>query len=193
MNKWSEAGRMIRAGAAATALVAALAATPAAAAWQGYFCKDGVGFSFTVPGELKQEKAAYNSTMAGRRDSTVFTAVDDNVEFKIIVVDFPGRARDENALIMEASKSYQDRAKVLLDTDARVESTYGRKLTIDLPDNGGRSMSAIFFKDNHLIELRATVLPGGETQSAALGRFVDSLAFYDSYRDDNAKELKLSN
>jgi hypothetical protein len=185
---------MIRAGFQVAAFVTALSlsTTSAEADWHGYFCKDGAGFSFTVPGDLKREKAAYNSTMAGHRDSTVFTSVENNVEFKIIVVDFAGRARDENALITEASASYRDRANVLLDTDARVESSYGRKLTIDLPDNGGRSMSAIFFKDNHLIQLRATVLPGGDTQSSDMGRFVDSLAFYDAYRDDSAKELNLS-
>lgn len=185
---------MIRAGFQVAAFVTALSlsTTSAEADWHGYFCKDGAGFSFTVPGDLKRERAAYNSTMAGHRDSTVFTSFENNVEFKIIVVDFAGRARDENALITEASASYRDRANVLLDTDARVESSYGRKLTIDLPDNGGRSMSAIFFKDNHLIQLRATVLPGGDTQSSDMGRFVDSLAFYDAYRDDSAKELNLS-
>ena len=177
---------------AAFAAMLALSTGSAKADWQGYFCKDGAGFSFAVPGELKREKAAYTSTMAGQRDLTVFTSVEDNVEFKIIVVDFSGRARDENALITEASASYRDRANVLLDIEARVESSYGRKLTIDLPDNGGRSMSAIFFKDNHLIQLRATVLPGGDLQSSYMGRFVDSLAFYDSYREDGAKELKLS-
>jgi hypothetical protein len=168
------------------------ATTSAHADWRGYYCKDGVGFSFTAPGELKREKSAYSSKMAGRRDAVVFTSREDDVEFQIIVVGFPGRASDENALIKEASGAYIDRAKVLLDTDARVESTYGRKLTIDLPDNGGRSMNAIFFKDNHLIQLRANVLPGGDSQSASMGRFVDSLAFYDSYKDDNATELKLS-
>jgi hypothetical protein len=80
---------------------------------------------------------------------------------------------------------------VLLDEDARIESSYGRKVTVDLPNNGGRSMSAIYFKDNHLIQLQATVLPGGDSDSAYMGRFVDSLAFYDSYIADGATELKL--
>lgn len=171
----------------------ALAVTPAQAAWHGYFNKQGVAFSITAPGELKGEKSKYHSAIAGERDSVVFTSVEDNIEFKITVVNFTGRASDEAALIKEASAAYQDKTKVLLDTDARVESSYGRKLTVDLPNNAGRSMTAIFFKDNHLIQCRATVLPGGDYQSSDMGRFVDSLAFYESYIVDGATELKLPN
>jgi hypothetical protein len=167
------------------------AVTPAEAAWHGYFSKAGVAFSFSAPGELKGEKSTYHSALAGDRSSTVFTSVEDNVQFKITVVDFAGRAKDEDALIKEASQTYRDKTRVLLDTDARVEASYGRKLTVDLPNNGGRSMTAIFFKDNHLIQLEATVLQGGDLQSGGMGRFVDSLAFYDSYTADGATELKL--
>ena len=178
----------IWAGLTGTALV--LAITPAAAAWHGYFNRAGVEFSVNAPADLKGQKNSYSSTMAGSRDAVVFKNVEDNVEFKVTVVDFTGRAADEAALIKEASAVHLDRTKVLLDTEARVESSYGRKLTIDLPNDSGRSMIAIFFKDNHLIELAATVLPGGDMQSPDLGRFVDSLAFY---KIDDATELKLTN
>ena len=169
----------------------ALAITPAHAEWHGYFNKQGVEFSFTAPSDLKGERSKYNSVMAGARDSVVFTTVEDNLQFKVTVVDFAGRASDQAALIKEASAAYQDRTKVLLDEDARVESSYGRKLTVDMPENGGRVMAAIYFKDNHLVQLQATVLPGGDLQSANMGRFVDSLAFYDTRAAEGAIELKL--
>ena len=102
-----------------------------------------------------------------------------------------GRASEECALIKEATAASQDRTKVLMDEDARVESSYGRKLAVALPNNGGRSMSAIFFKDNHLIELRATV-PGGDHLSSDLGRFGESLTFYETRSDEGATELKLT-
>jgi hypothetical protein len=172
---------------AGTAL--ALAITPAEAAWHGYSNRAGVEFSVNAPADFKGQKDSYSSTTAGRRDAVVFRSVEDNVEFKITVVDFTGRGGDEAALIKEASAAHLDRTKVLLDTEARVEASYGRKLTIDLPNDAGRSTIAIFFKDNHLIELQATVLPGGDMQSPDLGRFVDSLAFY---RIDGATELKLT-
>jgi hypothetical protein len=168
----------------------AFSITPAAAAWNTYFSKAGLEFSFNAPAELKAEKAPYNSRMAGSHNSVVFRAVEDNVEFKITVVDFAGRASDEAALIKEASDGFLASTTVLLDTDARVEASYGRKLTVDLPNNGGRSMSAIFFKDNHLIQLQATALPGGDLQTPDMGRFVDSLAFYQT---EGATELKPTN
>jgi hypothetical protein len=68
----------------------------------------------------------------------------------ITVVDFAGRASEESVLIKEATAASQERTKVLMDEDTGVDSSYGRKLTVDLPNNSERSMSAIFFKDNHL-------------------------------------------
>jgi hypothetical protein len=180
----------ILAGFLGTALV--LGVAPAEAAWHGYFVKEGVGFSFTAPGDMKPQKIKYMSAMAGERDAVVFGSVEDNVEYKVLVVDFAGRTSDEAALIKEATTFSQDKKKVLMDEDARVESSYGRKLTVDLPNNTGRAMSAIFFKDNHLVQLQATVLPGGDLLSSDMGRFVDSLAFYETRKDEGAIELKLT-
>lgn len=169
----------------------ALAATPAEAEWQGYFNKDGVGFSFTAPGEMKAERTMYNSAMDGQREAIVFKSMENDIEFMVTIVDFKRRVSDGAALIKEASTAYQDNTNVLADADARVESSYGRKLTVDLPNNSGRSMSAIFFKDNHLIQLQAIVRPGGDLLSSDMGRFVDSLAFYETRSDEGAIELKL--
>lgn len=170
----------------------ALAITPAEAAWQSYFSKGPVGFSFDVPGELKSEKTTYNSAMVGQRDAVVFKSVEDNVEFTVTVVNFTGRASDESALIKEATAAYLEKMTVVADDDARVDSSYGRKVTVDLPDTGGRSSSAIFFKDGYLIQLQATVLPGGNNRSFQMGRFVDSLAFNATRADEGAIELKLT-
>src|SRR5262245_12283861 len=89
-----------------TALV--LAMTPAEAAWNGYFNKDGVAFSFTAPGEMKGERAMYNSAMAGPREAIVFKSMENNIEFMVTVVDFNRRASDGADLIKEASTVYQD-------------------------------------------------------------------------------------
>jgi hypothetical protein len=169
-------------------------AVPAKAAWHGYFIKQGVNFSFSAPDQLKPEKTTYVSAVAGQRNAVVFGVVENNVEYKITVVDFAGRTNDESALIKEAAAPYQERTKVLLDEkDIRVDSSYGYKLTVDLPDNGGRLMSAIYFKDNHLIELKAIVRPGGDYLSSDMGRFIDSLAFYEMRSgEDGTTELKLT-
>ena len=169
------------------------AAAPAEAAWHFYYNKDGVAFSFTAPGEMKAEKTTYTSAMAGQRNAVVFQSAEDNVEYKITVVDFAGRSSDEAALIKEATAASQDRTKVVMDEDSRVEASYGRKITVDLPNNAGRLMSAIFFKDEHLVQLQAFVRPGGDMLSSDMGRFVDSLAFYETHSDDGAIELKRPN
>jgi hypothetical protein len=163
---------------------------PAEAAWNSYLNRE-VGFSFLAPGDMKTEKGTYRSAMAGQRDAVVFRSVEDDVEFKVIVVDFAARAGDDTALIKEATATFLNNNKVLSDEDARIESDYGRKITIDFPNNGGRSMAAIYFKQGHLIQLQVTVPPNGDVLTPDLGRFVDSLAFGAGYEQTSATELKL--
>ena len=173
-------------------VAAALAATmlPAEAAWNSYVNRE-VGFSFLAPGEVKTEKGTYRSAMAGQRDTVVFRSVEDNVEFKVTVVDFAARTSDNTALIKEATATFLNNNKVLSDEDARIESDYGRKITIDFPNNGGRYMAAIYFKQGHLIQLQVTVPSNGDMLTPDLGRFVDSLAFAAGREETSATELKL--
>jgi hypothetical protein len=170
--------------------VLAVTMLPAEAAWFSYVNRE-VGFSFLAPGEVKTEKGTYRSAMAGQRDAVVFRSVEDNVEFKVTVVDFAARTGDEAALIKEATATFQNNNKVLSDEDARIESDYGRKITIDFPNNGGRSMAAIYFKQGHLIQLQVTVPPNGDYLTPDLGRFIDSLAFAAGREESGATELKL--
>jgi hypothetical protein len=175
-----------------TGIALAIAAAPAQAAWHGYINKEA-SFSFVAPGDVKTEKGAYRSTIAGPRVATVYKSVDDNIEYKVTVVDFAGGASDGAAVIKEASTQLSANKKVLADSEARVESSYGRKMTVDLPNNGGRSMAAVYFNSGHLIELQATVLPAnGDYGTPDIGRFVDSLAFGAGREEADATELKLA-
>ena len=170
--------------------VLAVTMLPAEAAWNSYLNRE-VGFSFLAPGNMKTEKGTYSSAMAGQRDAVVFRTVEDEVEFKVTVVEFAARTSDEAALIKEATATLLTNNKVLSDEDARIESDYGRKITIDFPNNGGRSMAAVYFKQGHLIQLQVTVPPNGDVLTPDLGRFVDSLAFGAGYEESRATELKL--
>jgi hypothetical protein len=178
----------IRAGLVGAVL--AVTMLPAEAAWNSYLNRE-VGFSFLAPGNMKTEKSTYRSAMAGQRDAVVFRTVEDEVEFKVTVVDFAARTSDEAALIKEATATLLTNNKILSDEDARIESDYGRKITIDFPNNGGRSMAAVYFKQGHLIQLQVTVSPNGDMLTPDLGRFIDSLAFGAGYEETGAKELKL--
>jgi hypothetical protein len=175
----------------ATIAVLAAATLPAEAAWKQYFNKEAI-FSFNAPEGIKASKATYRSAMAGQRNATVFEVNEDNVIFRVTAVDFSGRGRDEAAIIKEASSTLTSGAKTLSDAEARVDSSYGRKISVDLANNGGRSMSGVFFNKDHLIQLQVTVLPAnGDYGSPDLGRFVDSLAFDESRVGTDAIEMKL--
>jgi hypothetical protein len=175
---------------AALAGVALAAMTaPATAAWRAYISHP-LGFAFAAPGELKIEKGTYNSAVAGRRDTIVYRFVDDDIEYKAVVIDMTDKANDAATLLGEAEYIFQDNKKVLMDTFGRVDRQYGRKLTIDLPNNGGRSTAAFYFINGRVVALQATVLPAnGDYDTPDKGRFVDSITFFTVRAPDDAIEL----
>jgi hypothetical protein len=162
---------------------------PAMAAWHGYISHP-MGFAFAAPGQLKVEKGTYRGAVAGPRDTVVYRFVDDNIEYKVVVVDVSDRANDAANLLGEAAYIFQEDKKVLMDTFGRVDRQYGRKLTIDLPDNAGRATAAFYFINGRIVSLQATVLPAnGDYDTPDMGRFVDSITFFTVRATDDATEL----
>src|SRR2546426_5895315 len=170
---------------------AALAAmtAPAPAAWRGYISHP-LGFAFAAPGELKVEKGTYRGAVAGARDTLVYRFVDDDIEYKAVVIDMTDKANDAATLLGEAEYNFQDGKKVLMDTFGRVDRQFGRKLTIDLPNNAGRSTAAFYFINGRIVSLQATVLPAnGDYDTPDMGRFIDSISFFTVRAEDDAIEL----
>ena len=67
---------------------------------------------------------------------------------------------------------------------------YGRKLTVDLPNNAGRTSAAFYFINGRIVSLQATVLPAnGDYDTPEMGRFVDSITFFTVLAPDDAIEL----
>jgi hypothetical protein len=163
---------------------------PAAAAWRGYISHP-LGFAFAAPGEMKVTKGTYRGTVAGGpRDSVTYQFVDDNIEYKVVVIDMRDKANDAATLLGEAEYTFQENKKVLMDTFGRVDRQFGRKLTIDLPNNSGRSTAAFYFVNGRILELQATVLPAnGDYDTPEMGRFIDSVTFYTVRAADDAIEL----
>ena len=163
--------------------------TPAMAAWRAYISHP-LGFSFSAPGELKMEKGAYRGAVAGPRDTLAYSFVDDNIEYKVVVIDMSDKANDAATLLGEAEHIFQEGKKVLMDTFGRVDRQFGRKLTIDLPNNTGRATAAFYFINGRIISLQATVLPAnGDYDSPEPARFIDSIAFFTVRAPDDAIEL----
>jgi hypothetical protein len=171
------------------ALALAAMTIPAAAQWRPYI-SHSLGFAFAAPGELKVEKGTYNSPILGPRDTIVYAFIDDNIEYKVIVVDMRDKANESSNLLGEAQFVYQDGKRVLMDAFGRVDRQYGRKLTVDLPNNGGRSTGAFYFINGRIVTLQATVLPAnGDYETPEMGRFIDSVTFFTVRAPDEAIEL----
>jgi hypothetical protein len=169
--------------------VLAVMTAPAQAAWKSYISHP-LGFAFAAPGELKMEKGTYQGAVAGTHDTVVYRFVDDGIEYKAVVVDVRDQANDAATLLGEAEYIFQDNRKVLMDAFGRVDRQYGRKLTIDLPNNGGRATAAFYFINGRILSLQATVLPAnGDYDSPETGRFVDSISFFTVRAPDDAIEL----
>src|SRR6266567_8865084 len=111
----------MRLTALATLAGAGLAAmtAPAAAAWHGYISHP-LGFAFAAPGELKVEKGTYRGAVAGAHDTLVYRFLDDNIEYKAVVVDLTDKANDAATLLGEAEYLFQDGNKLLMDAFGRV-------------------------------------------------------------------------
>ena len=183
----------MRSPALALSAVAALLAlnTPAsAAAWRGYI-SHSLGFAFAAPGDLKMGKTTYKGAVAGTRDAMTWTSTDDGIEYKAIVIDTTGEAAQSATLLGEAEYIFQDGQKLLMDSFGRVDRHYGRKLSIDLRNNGGRRIACFYFVNGRIISLQASVPAGGDVDTPELARFVDSITFYPERAADDDQELPL--
>lgn len=163
--------------------------TPAAAQWRPYISHP-LGFAFAAPGPMKVEKGAYNAPIAGQRDTITYSFADDNIEYKVVVIDTRDVANNAANLLGEAQYMFQNGKTMLMDAFGRVDRQYGRKITVDLPNNGGRSMGAFYFVNGRIVSLQATVLPAnGDYETPETGRFIDSITFYTVRAADEAIEL----
>jgi hypothetical protein len=180
--------------AALAGVALAITTAPADAAWKSYVSKD-LGFSFMAPGEVKAEVGTFRGAIAGPRQTVVFKSLEDNIEYKVTVMNFPQAQAEGASILGEREYMFQDGKNVLMDTFGRVEpgrdSVYGRKIVVDLPDKKGRTTGAFYFNKGRLISLEATVLPAnGDYESPDPGRFIDSIVFVLSRTEADAVELK---
>jgi hypothetical protein len=171
-----------------------MAAMPAQAAWKSYINRQ-LGFSFVAPGDIKTDIGNSRGAIAGPRQSIVYRSVEDNIEYKVTVMNFVQAQAEGATLLGERQYMFQDHKTVLTDTFSRVgsgqDAVYGRKIVVDLPDNKGRTTGAFYFTKGRLIMLEATVLPAkGNVASADPDRFVDSIAFGLSRVEPGAVELE---
>ena len=181
--------------AALASAVLAVSTADADSVWKAYIAKDH-GFSFMAPGEVTAALGTYRGALAGPRQTIVYKSVDNNIEYRVMVMSFRQAQAEGASILGEREYAFQNQKKVLMDTFSRVESgkdtVYGRKIVVDQQDNKGRTTGAFYFTKGKMISLEATVLPAhGNYDSPDPGRFVDSIVFVLSRADKNAVELPI--
>lgn len=180
---------------ALSAMALSFTAAPAEAAWKSYISRT-MGFSFEAPGEIKTESGVSRGVIAGPQETVIYKSTEDNIEYSVTVINFKQAAAESATILGETHFMFQEGKRVLMDTFGRVEpgkdSVYGRKVTIERPNNGGRTTAAFYFTKGYLIQMEASVLPAnGDYGSPDPGRFIDSIAFVPTRAQEGSTELKL--
>ena len=165
-------------------------ASPAYAAWE-YYISHPLGFSVAMPGEITASRGSYEAPVAGRRDTIVFSSSEDGIDYRITVVDMREVQNKAASLLGEANYNFQNGKNIVMDIYARADRRFGRKLTVELPDGGGRETAEYFFTDGRLLEFLVSIPPGGDYGSPNVARFIDSVSFFPDMADQNSVQLTL--
>ena len=160
----------------AIALACSLAAAAPALAWDIYSYPDAK-FAAQFPSEPQIGPAKYRTTAGLDVPAQRYFAQEGSVAFTLTRADFSGTALEKDAAIADAVKGFGQQGEVLVDVEARINSEYGRELSVNRKD-GGRDVVAIFFFDQHLYVLNGRAGPPDATAfTASLIRFQQSLNF----------------
>lgn len=172
---------------------------PAHAAWQYYACPSD-NFATQFPAAPKMETVHFSMPRhKAALAAHTYTATLDNIVYKLTVADYSDRAGDGASILEEAIFQHTEaddhglrNGKIVGNDSARIEpvvrgATYGRRITMDLPNNGGRNLTTFYFRDGHLYEQSVDILPAnGDYTTPNASRFVESLIFNLSRLDEEA-------
>ena len=141
---------------------------------------------------MKAARGTHKGQRSGEHPAIIFSSMDNNIEYKTIVVDMNARVGESASLLEEAVVTFQDGRRIIMDHFGRINNLYGRKTTVDLPDRGGRSMASFYFNRGYLYIMQATVLPAnGDYNAYEMARFVDSQTFLTRNMEPDSIELQL--
>jgi hypothetical protein len=168
--------------------VAALVVSGPAAAqsWEEYSYPE-YAFSVVFPANPKIETTTYDVAEGRSVPARVYSAREDNGQFKMTIADLANTGLDEKAVIDHAAKTLSQGATVKVNVPARIYQVYGRQLTIEGAD-GRRSMVAMFDIMGRLYQIEAKGLPGGN--EFELTRFQQSLVFERGVTNRSPEEVR---
>src|SRR5438309_81416 len=151
-----------------------------ASAWQEYLYLDqGVAIQFPAP--PKATKSTYDSTLAKGIPSTIYSAEDDHVLYKLTVIDLTNRPDAGANFLNEAAYGLMREGDVLFTDFPRVyqdvKAIYGVTLVVDRTD-GTRVRSSLYYTKGHLYIAEAVVLPArGDKDMTTPTRFDQTIRF----------------
>src|SRR5215471_16602050 len=185
---WEDMMRGFALTVAAGALL--VSAIPAQAGW-GYFACPSDNFASQFPDKPKVASIEFSMPRHGKALSArTYTVTVEDIIYKMLVADYSDRALDGPRILEEAMFQHTvaddhglRNGKMVGNDTARIEpvprgATYGRRITMDMPNGGGRNTTNFYFRDGKLYEQSVVVLPANGDYSSPNGsRFVESLLF----------------
>jgi hypothetical protein len=161
----------------ALVVAALIVSVPASAqGWKEYSYPDS-GFYVHFPADPKVADDTY-TTMDGKTvKSRTYSLEHENILYAVTVADFSQENMQEESAIEQAVKQLIGDGEVLVDIPHRINSTYGRQLSIKGKDDS-RSSVAVFFRDKKLYVANGKLLAAHPDKGAGEGtRFQQTLGW----------------
>ena len=173
-------------------LTLALGAGPAsAAAWVEHVYLDrGVAIQFPAPPQMTT--GVHESVMVKGLRTTTYSARDDNVDYKLTIIELGNRADAATSLLNEVAYFLMREGEILFTDFGRVyqdaQSVYGLTLVVDRMD-GSRIRTSIYYSKGRLYRADAIVLPArGDKDMTTPSRFDQTIRFPPDGRFPDAKQ-----
>jgi hypothetical protein len=160
-------------------LIVILGASPAAA-WQEYIYLDrGVAIQFPAAPQVRT--GTHQSTLLKGLPTTIYSAEDDRVLYRLTVVDLAGNTDAATNLLNEAAYFLMREGEVLFTDFPRVyndeRAIYGLTLVVDRTD-GSRARTSLYVSKGRLYIADAIVQPArGDKDMTVPSRFDQTIRF----------------
>jgi hypothetical protein len=158
-----------------------LGAGPASAAtWEEQIYLDrGVAIQF--PARPQMTSGVHESVIIKGLPMTIYTARDDNVDYKLTIIELGNRSDAATSLLNEVAYFVMREGDVLFTDFPRVyqdeRSVYGLTLVVDRMD-GSRIRTSLFYSKGRLYRADAIVLPArGDKDMTIPSRFDQTIRF----------------
>ena len=160
-------------------LALVLGTAPASAWTESIYLDQGVAIQF--PAKPQAMKSAYNSIFAKGLPAMVYSAEDDNVVYKLTVVDLTNRPDVGANFLNEAANGLMREGEVLFTDFPRVyqgeRSIFGVTLVVDRQD-GSRVRTSLYYNKGRLYIADAVVLPArGDKDMTTPSRYDQTIRF----------------